>query len=56
MKVQNTKQARIPRSLSPYKMVEVHGDGDVTLQHKGQIYVVTTDGDVFKKLKSYGKV
>lgn len=36
--------------LGEYKIVEIHDDGDLTVQSDGQLFVVTTDGKIFKQM------
>jgi len=42
-------EAKIPEYLKPYSVVHKHDDGDLTIEHRGTKYVVTTDGQVFKE-------
>lgn len=41
--------AEIPPELEPYSVIKLHDDGDMTINHEGVRYVVTTEGDVFKE-------
>jgi uncharacterized membrane protein (UPF0127 family) len=35
--------------LGVYDVVHLHGDGDLTVHSRGKLYVVTTEGEVFKQ-------
>ncbi len=37
------------RKLGVHTVVEVHDDGDLTVRRQGELYVVTTEGDIFKQ-------
>lgn len=45
------EQAKIPEYLGKCDIVHVHDDGDLTIKCGGKKYVVTTEGEVFKKVK-----
>lgn len=37
-------------SLEDIKIEKIHDDGDLTVTSKGQLYVVTTDGKLFREV------
>jgi len=39
------------RGLGPYTIIQEHDDGDLTVQVKGKLWVVTTEGKVFEEAK-----
>ena len=43
------KTAKIPASLKGSKIIHRHDDGDLTVEHKGTEYVITTEGQVFRE-------
>lgn len=43
------EQAKIPSYLQPCKILKTHDDGDITIECRGERYVVTTDSKVFKE-------
>jgi len=44
------KTAPIPDYLKGSKIIYRHDDGDLTVEHKGTEYVVTTEGQVFREI------
>lgn len=44
------KTAKIPEYLKGSKVIHRHDDGDLTIEHKGAEYVVTTEGQVFREI------
>ena len=51
------KRTGILNKLGVYDVVHVHDDGDLTVRSHGELYVVTTDGEVFShELKPYNSL
>jgi hypothetical protein len=47
-----TELAKIPECLGKCEVLKTHDDGDLTIRCGGKMFVVTTEGEVFKKVKA----
>jgi hypothetical protein len=43
------KRTKALDRLGVHDVVHVHDDGDLTVHSRGKLYVVTTEGEVFKQ-------
>jgi len=54
--IKRTKSRTFPkreaalRSFGLYKVMEYHDDGDLTVKSRGKLFVVTTEGLVFRRV------
>lgn len=46
------EQAKIPEYLGKCEVLHIHDDGDLTIKCRDKKYVVTTEGEVFKEVKT----
>ena len=46
------EQAKIPEYLGKCEILHTHDDGDLTIKCRDKKYVVTTEGEVFKEVKT----
>lgn len=47
----NKSQEKVLAQLHPWEVVEEHSDGDLTINSRGTLFVVTTTGKVFREEK-----
>ena len=48
------KPAEVPAYLGKCDILKVHDDGDLTVKCDKDLYVITTEGEVFKNMPGFG--